>query len=362
VAVWFVPMALEQPGGATAWWRATRIESTGAARATSVLDHAAAGATNLGTFAAYTVVALAPLAVLTVLAAAVITVRHLAGARPTGRHTRRPLPRPWYQRRVSILAAAILPPVALVSLVQFAKGGYLLAYFPAAVIALLLPVAAVVRRARSGTAGLWLAVASVGVAVVAGLGAQRFLDGAGVLPTSWTAGPNGKGGIGLWLGQPRYQAPYPDTRPAIRQADALDAGLRTLAPHVRPGRDVVVLDTLDGGTDFYRNAGWALPDVRVSLLSPGQVVYNEEGGALYYPGGTRAATSVAVGPSGSVILVASPALPGLARLAAAGALRPVSTARPIGDYRVWQVRPGVSLLGVPVVERAGPRPLGGGIT
>lgn len=363
VAVWFVPMALEQPGGAAAWWRATRVESTGAARATSVLDHAAAGATNLGTFAAYTVVALAPLAVLTVVAGVVLTVRRLAGVRPAGRHSRRPLPRPWYQRPVTILAAAILPPVALVALVQFAKGGYLLAYFPAAVIALLLPVAAVVRRARSGRAGLWFAVASIGLAAVAGLGAQRFLDGDGVLPTGWTAGPAGTGGIGLWLSQPRYQAPYPDTRPVVRQADALDAGLRTLAPHLRPRRDVVVLDTLDGGTSFYRNAGWALPDARISLLSPGQVVYNELGGALYYPGGTQAAaTSLAVGRSGSVILVASPALPGLARLAAAGALRLISTTRPIGDYRVWQVRPGVSLLGVPVVERSGPRPLGGGIT
>ncbi len=82
VAIWFVPMALEQPGGAAAWWRATRIESTGAAQATSVLDHASAGATNLGTFAAYTVVAFAPLAVLTVLAALVLAVRRLAGSAP----------------------------------------------------------------------------------------------------------------------------------------------------------------------------------------------------------------------------------------------------------------------------------------
>jgi 4-amino-4-deoxy-L-arabinose transferase-like glycosyltransferase len=361
-AVWFVPMALEQPGGVAAWWRATRIESTGAAHATSVLDHAPGGATNLGTFAAYTVMALAPLAALTVLAALVLAIRRLVGAHPAGRHTHRPLPRPWYQRRIAILAAAILPPVALVSLVQFAKGGYALAYFPAATIALLLPVAAVIRRARSGTAGLWLSIATVGVVAVAALSAQRFLDGAGVLPTNWTSSPAGKGGLGLWVGQPRYQAPYADTRSAIDQSDQLDIGLRTLAPHLRFGRDVVVLDTLDGGVSFYRGAGWALPDARIALVAPGQVVYNEQGGALYYAEGTPAGASVAVGPSGSVVLVASPALPGLARLAAAGDLTLLSMARPIGDYRVWQVRPGVTILGVPVVERAGRRPLGGGVT
>ena len=168
--------------------------------------------------------------------------------------------------------------------------------------------------------------------------------------------------LSLWISQPRYQAPYADTRAAINQADQLDIGLSTLAPHLRLGRDVVVLDTLDGGITFYRSAGWALPDARIALVAPGQVVYNEQGGALYYAAGTPAGASVAVAPSGSVILVASPALPGLARLAAAGDLTLLSTARPIGDYRVWQVRPGVTILGVPVVERAGRRPLGGGIT
>ena len=361
-AIWFVPMALEQPGGVAAWWRATRIESTGAAQATSVLDHAPGGSTNLGTFAAYTVVALAPLAVLTVLAALVLATRRLAGAHPSGRHAHRPLPRPWYQRRFTILAAAILPPVALVSLVQFAKGGYLLAYFPAATIALLLPVGRrhpprPIRDGRPlaghrlrwcGGGGCPLRPAVPG----RGRGAADQLDGQ----------PGGQGGLGLWISQPRYQAPYADTRSAIRQADELDGGLRTLAPDLRLGRDVVVLDTLDGGAAFYRSAGWALPDARIALVAPGQVVYNEQDGALYYAEGTPAGASVAVGPSGSVILVASPALPGLARLAAAGDLTLVSTARPIGDYRVWQVRPGVTILGVPVVERAGRRPLGGGVT
>ncbi|MBV8463421.1 MAG: hypothetical protein JO368_09010 [Acidimicrobiales bacterium] len=359
LALWFVPMALQQPGGAEAWWRATRIEADGAAQATSVFDHAAAGATNLGTFAAYTVVALAPLAVVTLLAALVLAVRGLGGSHSTGGHRRRPEPRPWYQRAGTILAAAIVPPMALVALVQFAKGGYLLAYLPAATIALLLPVAATFRSVRVRAEWIWLALASVGVAAVVLLGAQRFLDGQGVLPASWTSDPSVT--HGLWLRQPRYQAPYADTRSTIRQADAADAGLAALRPALRADADVLVLDTVDGGGNIYRNAGWALPHIRVALLLPGGVQYNELEGSLYYTRGRTAAT-VAVGPPGSALLLASPALPGLQSLVASGAAVAVPLPRPIGGYRAWRVRPGAAVLGVPVVARAGPRPLGTGIS
>jgi hypothetical protein len=62
-----------------------------------------------------------------------------------------------------------------------------------------------------------------------------------------------------------------------------------------------------------------------------------------------------------VLLVASPALPGLAALTAQGAARPVPTPRPIGGFRVWAVAPGARVLGVQVVARPGPRALGKGI-
>ena len=118
----------------------------------------------------------------------------------------------------------------------------------------------------------------------------------------------------LWLDQPRYQAPYPDTRHTILAADAIDTALRGLGPSVAPDRDVVVFNTVDGGQNIYRNAGWALPDDRIALIQPGGVLYNQLQGALYYASGT----TIDVRPSGSVLLVASPALPGLASLAAAG--------------------------------------------
>ncbi len=366
VGVWLVPLALEQPGGLAAWVRATRHEAVGAAQITSVLDHAAEGTTNLGTFAGYTVVALAPLAVLAALGAVALLARRLgtgraAAPRPTA-STGSPavlavLPRwrrPWYQGRIAVLGAAIVPPVLIVSLVQFAKGGYLLAYLPAATIALLLPLGALGRRRddphRASPA--WMASATLGVVAVVALEAQRFLVGGGVLPTQWvrSTGP-------VWLVQPRYQAPYPDTRAAIRSADEVDAALHGLAPSIQNDRDVVVFDVPDGGPNIYRNAGWALPDARIALIGPGTVLYNQLHGALYYASGQTAA----VGPGGSVLLVASPALPGLASLTAQGYALPVSTPRPIGGYRVWRVPPGVSILGVRIVQRAGPRPLGGGI-
>jgi hypothetical protein len=362
VAVWLVPMAVTQPGGLGAWVHATRTEATGAARATSVLDHAAAGATNIGTFAAYTALALGALAVLSVLGALALLGRRLRST-PDGAPARSSPPspggaghrweRPWYQRRWAILGAAIVPPVAVVTLVAFAKGGYLLAYLPAATIALLLPLGALIHRTAEGRASPgWLALASLGVALVVGLGTQRFVSGDGVLPQRWLR-PNGS----LWLEQPRYQAPYADTLPAIRAADAIDTALRGLGPSIRPGRDVVVFDIPDGGGNIYRNAGWALPNDRLALIGPGYVLYNQLHGALYYASGRTAA----VGPSGSAFLVASPALPGLASITAQGYALPVSTPRPIGGYRVWQILPGVSILGVRIVAQAGPRPLGTGI-
>jgi hypothetical protein len=376
VAVWFLPMVAQQPGGFSAWLRATRAETTGAFQATSILDHAAGGHTNLGTFAAYTVVALAPVAILSVLAGAVLTVRYLLGrARPTPTVVPGPSgvdaappsswSRPWYQRRTAVLMAAIVPPAAIVSLVQFAKGGYLLAYVPAAVIALLLPVAALLARRPSGahasrpgrrrtaaTSSVWLGLASLGVALVVVVGTQRFLAGNGVLPQRWLRAAGG-----VWLQQPQYQAPYPDTRHAITAADAVDTALRGLGPMLDPTRDVVVFDTVDGGDTIYRNAGWSLPDVRMSLITTGTVLYNELHGALYYASGH----TVVAGEAGSVYLVASPALPGLATLTAAGEAVPVSTPLTIGGYLVWRLRPGATVLGVHTTTSSKPVALGGGI-
>jgi hypothetical protein len=372
VAAWFLPMTLSQPGGLTAWARATRLESEGAARATSVLDHAAGGAVNLGTFAAYTTVALAPLAALSLLAGIVLLVRRAIGGRtggdgadgfavprPDGRPEERDQRRPWYRSRTAILLAAVVPAVAQVALVQFAKGGYLLAYLPGAVIALLLVPAAAGRSRRTTDgpgrrvlAGLWMGVATLVVVAIAALGSERFLSGAGVIPGQGTITTRG-----LWLDQNRYQAPYTDTLSAIRTADTLDAELARLAPFVHPGRDTVLMDSVDGGIGIYRNAGWELPRDRIALLAPGAVIYNELGGSLYY----TLRPTVEVGPGGAAYLIALPDLPGLASLVAQGEAAPVTGAAPVGHYRLWRVSSGTSVLGVRVVTVPGPHPLGSGL-
>ena len=371
VAVWFVPMVLAQPGGFAAWLHATHTETSGAAAITSVLDHAAGAATNTGTFAAYTTLALAPLAVLAVLAVILVLFRKLViPARPDAEanadgvvgadhtdHAFRVGPewvRPWYQSRAVVLGAAIVPPVLMVTLIQFAKGGYLLAYLPAAVIALLLPLGALTRSRRDPgrLSPVWVVLASVLVGAVVLVGAGRFVAADAVIPDQWTSGT-----ASLWLDQPRYQAPYPNTYAAIRSADTMDAALAALGHSVGSAGDVIVFDTVDGGDTLYRNAGWELPGPRIALVAPGTVLYNEQHGSLYY----RPPNAITVGPGGSVLLVASPAMPGLASLTAHQQALPVTTQQLIGGYRVWSIRPGVSILGVPVLQSAGPRPLGSGI-
>lgn len=398
VAAWFVPMVLAQPGGEATWSRAARVESEGAARASSVLDHAAGGSVNLGTFAAYTVVALLPLVALAAVSAVGLAIRSVVRAtrtrseaaaaaaasedvsvapsgplpvpalpgvddgrptplRPAPRHRRRPPPwdRPWYQTRTAILVAATVPPMAMVALVQFAKGGYLLSYLPGAVIGLLL-VPGALLRARPGRrpgvgARAWAVVATLVVLGIAALGADRFLAADGVLPVRAHAGTHG-----LWLTQARYQAPYADTRATIESADGIDRQLARLDPLVDPARDVIVMDSLDGGMAFYRQAGWVLPRQRLALVTPGASVYDEHGGSLYYTDGT----TVPVGPGGAAYLLAPPALPGLAALVVAGHARQVLGAH-VADFQLWRVDPGASILGVQVRATSGPRPLGSGI-
>lgn len=354
VAAWFVPMVAAQPGGLSAWLAATRSESAGAANATSVLAHAPGAATNLGTFLATTVVAVAPLAAVAAVAALVGGARRVVHRSDSVAPDPRPEPvrLPWYQRPVAVLLAAGVPAAATVALIQFATGGYLLAYLPAAVLALLVPLERLHARASTPTGRRrWRVVASIAVLAVAAVGVERFVGGAGVLPSRLERSSGG-----LWLQQPRYQAPYPDTYPAIETADRIDRGLVALAPVVRPG-DVLVFDTVDGGASIYRNAGWELPDVRSDLVAPGDVLYQQLHRDLYYSAGTV----VDVPPDGTALLVASPALPGVARLARSGQAHLVALRRPIGGYLVFRVTPGASLLGVHFVRARGAEPLGHGI-
>ena len=172
-----------------------------------------------------------------------------------------------------------MPPVAVVALVEFAKSGYLLSYLPGAVIALLLAPAALMRSRpghRHGGPGL-------GRGGHTGRARRRRVR-CGPLPVRGrrAARAHQPGMHGLWLTQARYQAPYPQTRAFIRSVDRIDAQLARLGRLVRPGADVLVIDSVDGGVAFYRQAGTALPGRDIVLVSPGTTDYTEHGGSLDY--------------------------------------------------------------------------------
>jgi hypothetical protein len=239
----------------------------------------------------------------------------------------------------------------------------MLAYLPAAFIALLLPVGALVRHppspgVHSASRGssyspVWLVLLSLAIASMALFNVQRFVAGTGVLPDQFVT----TNGTGLWLQQAAYEAPFDTTSAAIRTADAVDAGLAALGPVARSDRDVVVMTTWAGGATYYRNAGWALPSLRIALVQGGTYLYNELGGSLYYNPGT----TIEVGSAGAVVLLAPPALPGLRTLVATGAAVPIRLPRPVPGYLGYRVRPGVDIYGVPVVATGGSRLLGTGI-
>jgi hypothetical protein len=361
VAVWFVPMALVQPGGVSVWLHAWRAESSGAAHVSSVFFNPTGATTNVGTFGAYTVLSLGLVAVLAVLAGLALLVTRLttgraagdAGLRIWGEGTRpgvtRP-GRPWFQTTPAVVVAAVVPPLAIVNLVQFAKGGYTLAYLPVATIALLVPVARLVRHRRSGVRRVASVLATIAVLGIVGLNVQRFVGAPGILPASFAASHPG-----LWISQPRYGALYPDTWATIRASDAADTELRTLRAAVQPATDVVVTRWQSDGLPYWRAITYALPDTRAALIIGSTVVYQELGGLLYYRNGT----DIEVAPGGYAIFLLPQETPELVALERSGLAQ--STEVRVVGLRAWRVAPGASLFGVTVSTRAGTRPLGHGV-
>jgi hypothetical protein len=225
VAAWFVPVVVIQPGGFHAWIKAVRVQFSDAAQSSSVFVGPHAGAlTNIGTFGGWSLVSLAPLIVVAVLAVVVSIVARLVTRQPGGNATLRiwasatePTDReerPWFQTTGVILFAALVPPVALVTLYQFTAGGAVLSYLVPATILLLLPVARLLHHRNHSVRGAAAIVATLLVAGAVVVNTQRFVSGSGVLPDNVTRHyPD------LWISKVRYQAPYGDTAATIRAAD-----------------------------------------------------------------------------------------------------------------------------------------------
>jgi hypothetical protein len=368
VAVWFVPMILVQPGGAHAWLHAVRAQISSGAHASSVFAASSSGAvTNLGTFAAWTLVSLAGAVVVGALATVGIMAARIVTRRPAGDASLRiwstpAMPgerseRPWYQTTGAVLVAAVVPPVAVVSLGRFAAGGDVLSYLAPATVLLLLPVGRLVHHRVGGVRRTAAVVATVVVAATVAVNVQRFVAAPGILPADIA-----RHQPGLWISRARYQAPYADTAATIGAADRADRAFAQLRSMVDPATDVIVcVSTSDAasaqnGAAVFRSIGLELPGVRVALVHP---FADMELGGLLYPHHGR---TLAVGPGGHALFLVPPSpasapapAPALGTLAAYGLA--VRTPRRVAGFDVWRVAPGATLFGVRVTAVAGDRPL-----
>ncbi len=225
VAAWFLPVIVIQRGGLHAWLHAVHVQISQAAHTSSVFAAPTSGAvTNVGTFGGWFLVTLGPLVVVALLAVLVLAGARVATRQPGGNVARRiwgaptesgdRTERPWYQSTGAILLAALVPPVAVVTLDRFTGGGAVLSYLVPVTLLLFLPVGRLLHHRARGvrrTAGI---VATLLVAGIVAVNAQRFVAAPGILPANVA-----RDHPGLWISKPRYQSPYADTADTIRAAD-----------------------------------------------------------------------------------------------------------------------------------------------
>jgi hypothetical protein len=379
IAVWFVPMVWVQPGHLQAWTHALRAELSSSAHASSVFYSGSAAATNFGVFGAYSLLSLWPAIALAVVTVLVLGVARLTTRRPAGDASRRiwsgtdsradlaldTSRRPWYQRSSAILAAAIVPPLAIVVAGRFPSGGAVLSYLPAATVLSLWPLSRLLRHRVRALRLSGAVVATIAVTAACLVNCEQFLESPGILPGSFA-----RTFSGLWISQSDYGAPYPDTVAAITAADRADDALGALGRSVDPQRDVlaIVADSsrsvsardaaAPSASTLFRIAGSALPKLQVAFVdSPGRssaclstsfaIRFVEHDGLLYYERSSR----LGVGPGGhALVLVAGGShvmtSPQRAGLATNAKLR-------IAEFTVWEVAPGAALCGITVTETTG---------
>jgi hypothetical protein len=239
IALWAVPMLLEQPGGLEEVLHNNEFNWDQAAGRTAVWLDGTEPGRNFKQFTAHLIAAVGLVALLG-LAALVVGIWRRNRGTP-GRATR--------FTPVELLAIGAVPPVLFMTLVHFGKSGYLLALLPAAVLLALWPVA----RLR----GQWRAAGTFLVVLVALFGTQRFLYGAGALPdTLVDRGP--------WFTARVNGAPFGGTRDVIEVADRYQDVFEEMRTRFDPERDVIVYTNGNGG-HWFRHAMFALPEFTIHL-------------------------------------------------------------------------------------------------
>lgn len=341
ILAWLMPMLAEQPGGFGAWRAASDELLAGSVEQTSIFTGTTeVVARNMTQGSTYTLVAFLP---------AVVVATSIALARLVERRTLRRAPRPalvgtattapgsgphgaaqrpWWARAGVLAALGALPALTFLVLIHFGKAGYVLAALPAGVVALTLPA----RRLRRPGRRLVAAV----VALVCLVSAERFLVAPGILPVaSVDATP-------VFLTTSVNGAPFRFTRQAMADNDRVVGAIPVLADRLDPASDVVVWGWLNGG-ERYRHATLLLPQFTNSFVRNSVHLHT----ARRYRWTTDPDVELEVPPGGRAVFVLDHIPPDLQALLDQGLATPVATSP---GLRAWAVEPGVTLLGVAVVE------------
>jgi hypothetical protein len=244
LAVWIVPMILEQPGGYSAYSHFSKIYIKPAFSSTSVFYGAtlAQARHNMAHGTSYTLAAVSVLVPLFLAGLVVAVAQRGDGAEhKPGRNA----------EAVLLFMAAAAVAYAFVLLVHFGKAGYVLSYLPAVALLGMWQLAGARRRLLRLGAG-----ALVGLMILVNL--QRFLFAPGVLPMRFINNPH------FFFTQTQYGAPFPLTKKYQRQIDRETDEFAAIKDDFDPAKDVVVYDYANGGVRF-RHGCYTLPGFRVHL-------------------------------------------------------------------------------------------------
>lgn len=323
VASWLVPMLIEQPGGLRAWRQASDALLEGSVGQTAFFAGTAEVVTrNMSQGATYATVAFLPAALVAVVAGMLVVCGGHVGAVPPGEG------RPSWVSRAALPALAAGPALVFLVAIHFGKAGYLLAALPAGILLLVVPVAGLGHAARRGVAVAGLVVCTVS--------AGRFLLAPAIVPESLVdATP-------LFLTSSVNGAPFSFTAAAVAESDRRTEHQLALADAFDPASDVLVWGWLNGG-ERYRHATLTLPQFTTSFVRDSRHVHTARGARWR----TDPDTTLEVPPGGRAVFVLTHVPPDLEVLLAAGSAEAVPLESGI---TAWVVGPGVTLLGVQVVE------------
>jgi hypothetical protein len=323
VACWLLPMLVEQPGGLGTWRRASDELLEGSVAQTAFFAGTADVVTrNMTQGGTYATIAFLPAALVSLVAVGgLVWARRRRGEPPDGAG-------PSWRRRTLLPALAVAPALVFLVVIHFGKAGYLLAALPAGVLLLLAPVSGLGPSARRAAAAFGF--------VVCAASAARFLLAPAIVPASLVdATP-------LFLTSSVNGAPFPFTAAAVAESDRATSRQLALADAFDPSRDVLVWGWLNGG-ERYRHATLTLPEHTTSFIRDSTHLHTARDGRWR----TDPDTTLEVPPGGRAVFVLAHVPPDLEVLLAAGKARAVDLD---SGLRVWVVEPGVTLLGVQVVE------------